>query len=197
MTSLISIEQLKVTRGDAVICDVPQLQIEKGQCWGISGINGSGKSTLLRALAGLESDFTGNIMCGLSTGDIGFVQQRPYLFRGTVTENILYGMRSGKIAQSEAKQLARSWMQQLDILPLADRRSLHLSGGERRRVALARTLIRTPKLLLLDEPFADLDETGMQAVVEILQSLNETTILITSPGRIPETLQTDGHFVLQ
>jgi ABC-type Mn2+/Zn2+ transport system ATPase subunit len=88
-------------------------------------------------------------------------------------------------------------MQQLHILPLADRKSLHLSGGERRRVALARTLIRIPKLLLLDEPFADLDESGMQAVVEILQSLSETTILITSPGRIPESLKTDGHFMLE
>ena len=197
MTYLISIKQLKVTRGKSIICDVPELRIEKGQCWGLSGINGSGKSTLLRILAGLESDYTGDVKCGLSTREIGFVQQRPFLFRGTVTENILYGTRSGNIAPSEAKQLASHWMQQLHILPLADRKSLHLSGGERRRVALARTLIRIPKLLLLDEPFADLDETGMQAVVEILQSLSETTILITSPGRIPESLQTDGHFILE
>jgi len=194
MTSIIQITDLLVIRGNKPICQVPALEIQPNHKFGIVGSNGSGKTTLLRIIAGLEHDFQGTLHCSLPQNKIGFVHQRPYLFKGTVNENVRYGIRSMATADRDA--LVQQMLASFEIQHLANRSCQQLSGGEQRRVALARSLMRQPKLLLIDEPFADLDDEGIAATCNILGNLTQTTILISSPTTIHPALAIDGELVL-
>jgi ABC-type Mn2+/Zn2+ transport system ATPase subunit len=194
MTSIIQVTDLQVIRGNRPICQVPALEIQPNHKFGIVGANGSGKTTLLRIIAGLEQDFQGTVDCSLAQNQIGFVHQRPYLFKGTVNENILYGVRS--MATGDRNTLVQQMLESFKIQHLANRSCQQLSGGEQRRVALARSLMRQPKLLLIDEPFADLDNEGIETTCNILGNLTQTTILISSPTTINSALAIDGELVL-
>ena len=194
MTSIIQVTDLQVIRGNKPICQVPALEIQPNHKFGIVGANGSGKTTLLRIIAGLEHDFKGTLHCSLPQNQIGFVHQHPYLFRGTVNENILYGVRS--MATGDRNTLVQQMLESFKIQHLANRSCQQLSSGEQRRVALARSLMRQPKLLLIDEPFADLDNEGIETTCNILGTLTQTTILISSPTTINSALAIDGELVL-
>jgi ABC-type multidrug transport system ATPase subunit len=194
MTSIIQVTDLQVIRGNRPICQIPALEIQPNHKFGIVGTNGSGKTTLLRIIAGLEHDFKGTLRCSLPQNQIGFVHQRPYLFKGTVNENIHYGIRS--MATDERNAQVQKMLERFKIQHLANRSCQQLSGGEQRRVALARSLIRQPKLLLLDEPFADLDDEGIETTGNILGNLTQTTILISSPTTIHSALSIDGELAL-
>lgn len=173
---MISIQDLEVRKGDSTICRVDDLNVPDGKRIAIIGANGSGKTTLLRVLAGLEKNFTGRCEVDASFSDRVYVHQTPYLFRGTLRSNIAFGLKSGD------DESVRQWISRFDLDELANKRVAVLSGGERRRVALARAMILKPKLLLLDEPFADLDWSGVQAAQAAFGQLTETTIVITSPN---------------
>ena len=194
MTSIIQVTDLQMIRGNKPICQVPALEIQPNHKFGVVGTNGSGKTTLLRIIAGLEHDFKGTLHCSLPQNQIGFVHQHPYLFRGTVNENVLYGIRS--MATGDRDALVQQMLESFKIQHLTNRSCHQLSGGEQRRVALARSLIRQPKLLLLDEPFADLDDEGIETTCNILGNLTQTTILISSPTTIHSALAIDGELVL-
>ena len=94
-------------------------------------------------------------------------------------------------------KLANTIADKLDIADLLERRASNLSGGERRRVALARTMILSPSLLLLDEPFADMDQQGLDATCQYLNSLHDTTILIATPNPLPELPFTPRLFTIK
>ena len=172
---MISIQDLEVRKVDSTICRVDELNVPDGKRIAIIGANGSGKTTLLRVLAGLEKNFIGRCEVDASFADRVYVHQTPYLFRGTVRSNIAFGLKSGD------DESVRQWISRFDLDELANKKVAVLSGGERRRVALARAMILRPKLLLLDEPFADLDSIGVQAVNHIFDQLTETTVVIASP----------------
>jgi ABC-type multidrug transport system ATPase subunit len=194
MTSIIQVTDLRVIRGNKPICQVPALEIQPNHKFGIVGANGSGKTTLLRIIAGLEHDFQGTLHCSLAQNQIGFVHQRPYLFKGTVHENVLYGVRS--MATDDRNALVQQMLESFKIQHLTNRSCQQLSSGEQRRVALARSLMRQPKLLLIDEPFADLDHEGIETTCNILGNLTQTTILISSPTTINSAMSIDGELVL-
>jgi ABC-type sulfate/molybdate transport systems ATPase subunit len=194
MTSMIQITGLQMICGNKPICQVPALEIQPNHKFGVVGTNGSGKTTLLRIIAGLEHEFKGTVHCSLPQNQIGFVHQHPYLFKGTVRDNVLYGIRSMEAGDRNA--LGQQMLESFKIQHLTNRSCHQLSGGEQRRVALARSLVRAPKLLLLDEPFADLDDEGIETTCNILSNLTETTILISSPTTIHAALPIDGELVL-
>jgi len=181
---MIEITNLRVDRNGKRICTVDQLSIAAGQRVGLLGSNGSGKTTLLRVLAGLTSDYTGTCEVAAPLHERTYLHQQPYLFRGSVLANTSYGQRN------EAGQgtQAREWLDRLGVGHLAERTTADLSGGERRRVALARSLAMQPQLLLLDEPLADLDPDASQLVYQTLTELANTTLLIASPIALPEGL---------
>ncbi len=185
MNTSLQIHNLVVTRNGKSLCEVPELSVEPGEIINIQGLNGSGKSTLFRVLAGLEKSYSGDLHIPANLQPVGLVQQSPYLFRGTVLHNLLYGTRARHT--QNATELAHDLAKQLNILDLLDRRVKRLSGGERRRVALARTMILSPPLLLLDEPFAEMDNEGIEATCHYLNSLVGTTILIASPTPLPNS----------
>lgn len=177
---MIHIDQLEVHRGERRICEVESWRVAAGDRWIVEGHNGSGKSTLLRVLAGIEHDYRGQVSVEAPLRERVFIHQSPYLFRGGVRENLAFGLAARGVRGRQRERQLAPWIDTLDLGPLLDRRIGGLSGGERRRVALARALVLEPALVLLDEPFADLDAARSAALREILENL-AATVLLTSP----------------
>jgi tungstate transport system ATP-binding protein len=179
---------LSVIKGEIEICRVIALGIEERERLLIRGDNGSGKTTLLRVLCGLEHDFFGTIESDLTARDCVFVHQSPYLFRRSVLQNVMYGLAARSFDRSRQVELATYWLSLFGASGLADRQVDELSGGEQRRVALARAFALRPKLLLLDEPFSDQDESGSDAIRTAIATIPETTVVVTSPVEGPPIL---------
>jgi len=185
---MIDITDLTVTKGGQIICQVANATVAHHSLVGITGPNGSGKSTLLRVLAGIETAFVGQCAVDASVPDRIFVHQSPYLFSGTVLGNVEYGLKARSIPKAARHEQATLWLERFGVVHLARRSVESLSGGEQRRTALARACVLQPKLLLLDEPLADLDPTGIDCVAQSLDKLDASTILITSPSPLPADL---------
>lgn len=175
----IGCRDLRVTAGGRELVAVPSLDIAAGETVALLGPNGAGKSTLLRALAHLD---TANHRSGtvLLDGEaataaalrhaIAAVLQRPVLQRATVLDNAAAGLRLRGVSRREARGRAEPWLKALGVEDLAARNARTLSGGEAQRVALARALAVSPRVLLLDEPFAGLDATTRTDLLADLRS---------------------------
>ena len=184
--TIVSTNQLIVRRSSIPILAATDLEIAAGERIGICGGNGTGKTTLLRVLAGLEPAPPAMVTFDCAAADITLVHQPPWLFHGGVLGNIEYGLAARRINRSTRRQVAGEWLERLGISQLAGRQVEGLSGGERRRVALARALAIEPKLLLLDEPLAEIDDAGIAMIREVLEQLENTTVVITSPVDLPD-----------
>ncbi len=168
---------------------------------GIMGPSGSGKSSLLYLLSGLKQPSSGDILYeGRSLTQMkeservqvrrekfGFVFQQPFLLNYlTARENVLVAAQR---EDKEALQRVDSLLDELNILPLADRSPAHLSGGERQRVIVARAMMNRPAVLFADEPTAALDHANGRAVIELLMTYRErgAVVVVThDPAMIAE-----------
>ena len=155
--------QLRVTRGPFTL-DL-DLEVHPGRTLALVGPNGAGKSTALGAIAGLVPN-GGTIRVGERVLDelpvesrrVGYVFQDYLLFPHlSVLENVAFGPRAAGVGRRDARAVASTWLDRLDLASLATRRPSQLSGGQAQRVALARALATDPEVLLLDEPLAALD----------------------------------------
>lgn len=174
---MIRLTDIRVRFGDVLALAIDRLEIPRGDRLGVTGANGSGKSTLLRVLSGLLDPTAGDVVGLPSLGRVVLVHQRPYLFRGTARDNVAYALRIRHRPPAEATE----WLARLDAAHLADRPADGLSGGERRRIAIARALAVRPEVLLLDEPLAALDEPG-RAAVEAACAAFEGTLVVAAPA---------------
>jgi putative ABC transport system ATP-binding protein len=174
------------------------LSIAKEEFIVISGPSGSGKSTLLNIIGGLDSPSEGSVelegtqITGLSENElavfrrehIGFVFQAYNLIPVlTVKENIEYVMRLLGYSQSECDQRVLEVAKELDIDAYLDKLPDHLSGGQQQRVAVARAVASKPKLILADEPTANLDTKNGEKLMELMRRLNveeKVTIIFSS-----------------
>jgi tungstate transport system ATP-binding protein len=170
---VIVVRDLGVRFGRVQALDLPSLEIADGERLGVRGPNGSGKTTLLRVLAGLQRPTCGRVEGRPRRGRIVLVHQRPRFFRGTVRNNLVYALRLHGRPASEVDGL----LERVGASHLAGRSAADLSGGEGRRVAIARALAVRPEVLLLDEPFAALDEAGIAAVRAALARFEGTLVL--------------------
>lgn len=141
-----------------------------------SGINGAGKTTLFKIVAGMEKQDCGEVMLEDSCSDIKanrrltYVNQRPYMFEGSVLLNLMYPLLFKGEKKRVAKEKAREMGRSLGIHNLLRKDAISLSGGEMKKVALGRALLLEPELLLLDEPFAHLDQHSSQTVEAIIKN---------------------------
>jgi NitT/TauT family transport system ATP-binding protein len=137
--------------------------IENGQFVSVVGPSGCGKSTLLNLSAGLskptsgEVIYAGKLVTGINT-KLGYITQRDNLLEwSTVYDNIVIALRIRKVPRQEQKELADHYLTMMGLKDFAKHYPMELSGGMRKRAALARTLIYSPELVMMDEPFSALD----------------------------------------
>jgi tungstate transport system ATP-binding protein len=172
---------------------VPALDVMAGEVLAVIGPNGSGKSTLLRLLGLLERPDSGQVLMAgrpVDAGDalaerrrVATVFQQPLLADTTVATNVALGLRFRGVPAEESARRVPRWLQRLGVGGLGTRAARTLSGGEAQRVALARALVLEPEVLLLDEPFASLDQPSRTALVadlgSVLREDRITTVLVT------------------
>ena len=138
------------------------------------GPSGSGKSSLLRAVIGLQKPLAGTVETGLAPSEIGILFQDDALLPWkTARENVALGLTFNGTEPSAAREQADVWLQRLGLAGFEHRFPRHLSGGQRKRVALAQVLTMTPKLLLMDEPFASLDAIVRARIIQEVATLVE------------------------
>ena len=184
MMPLLALRGLRKQFGGRALLDIEAFDIGPASAYVLTGINGAGKSTLLRILAGLEPahcdhfSFMGQAMpltpypAVLRTA-IVYVHQHPAMFATSVADNIGYGLRARGVSPDERRRLVDEAMAWAGVSQLRERRTQTLSGGEKQRIALARARILAPKLLLLDEPSANLDGAAREQVIALIPSLIE------------------------
>ena len=177
--------ELEKHYGRRIILNNIDLQLSSGECIQLTGNNGAGKTTLLKIMAGLEKPEHGLVDFGLGPikwkcsktplqSRVLYLHQQPYMFDGTVKYNLGYSLNksSRDLRRSRIKE-ALEWAQ---LTHLAETHASLLSGGEKQRVALARAWLREPRVLLLDEPTANLDKSSRYNTVRLLDSLKQEGI---------------------
>ena len=162
----VELKDINKTFGDYKASDHVSFGIEKGKLIGLLGPSGSGKTTILRMIAGLEQPDSGEIIIDgkvvndipASERGIGFVFQSYALFRYmTVYDNIAFGLKLKKLPKAEIEKKVKKALEMVDLEGFEDRRVQTLSGGQQQRIAIARSLVNEPEILLLDEPLGALD----------------------------------------
>jgi len=138
------------------------------------GPSGSGKSSVLRAVIGLQQPLSGTVETSLARSQVGILFQDDALLPWkTARDNVALGLTFKGIERRKALAEAEAWLDRLDLAGFGDRFPRHLSGGQRKRVALAQVLAMKPKLILMDEPFASLDAIVRARVVKDVVTLVE------------------------
>ncbi|OLS63219.1 polyamine ABC transporter ATP-binding protein [Pseudomonas putida] len=189
---LVKIDRVTKKFDETVAVDDVSLEIKKGEIFALLGGSGSGKSTLLRMLAGFERPTEGRIFLdGVDITDmppyerpINMMFQSYALFpHMTVAQNIAFGLQQDKMPKAEIDARVAEMLKLVHMTQYAKRKPHQLSGGQRQRVALARSLAKRPKLLLLDEPMGALDKklrSQMQLeLVEIIERVGVTCVMVT------------------
>ena len=155
-----------------------ELELFSGRVLAVLGPNGSGKTTLLRALAGLLPPAAGRIERG-APGPVTMVFQHPIAFAGTVAHNVRVALLGRRLDAASRELRVEESLAHFGIDALAERRAHRLSGGELRRLALARAFALEPSVLLLDEPFEDLDATAQRALSnDLREAIGETNVAV-------------------
>ena len=185
-------EKLVKRFDEAVAVDEVSLSIAQGEIFALLGSSGCGKSTLLRMLAGFESPTSGRILLGgqdvakLAPYDrpINMMFQSYALFPHLdIWENVAFGLKREGLPKDEIKQRVGEMLDLVQLGAYAKRKPHQLSGGQQQRVALARSLAKRPKLLLLDEPLGALDkklrEQTQFELVNIIEKVGVTCVMVT------------------
>jgi thiamine transport system ATP-binding protein len=190
--SALEVRGVVVRFGDVTVLDRADLVLESGEIVALLGPSGSGKTTLLRVIAGIVHPDGGVVSIGsidvtstpIHLRRVGMVFQDNQLFphRSTI-ENIAFGLKMRGVSRPERTRRAADWLERIGLGGFDDRRVTELSGGEAKRVALARTLIAEPAVLLLDEPLTGLDrelhDRLTNELAALLRSTGVTTLLVT------------------
>jgi ABC-type Fe3+/spermidine/putrescine transport system ATPase subunit len=192
---VLAVEGLRLSRGGRTLFDGLELALRRGERLSLCGPSGCGKTTLLRTIAGLERPDAGRIWCrGLLATDGARLTLPPWrrglqmVFQDlglwpmrSVRQNVLDAARAA--GRSDAAAAADAHLARLGLTALAARKPGSLSGGEARRLALARALVALPHALLLDEPFASLDpdarREGFALLDEVLARTDAAVLLVT------------------
>lgn len=173
------------------VLDELDLTVEAGERVAVLGPNGSGKTTLMLHLNGLLEASSGAVtVCGLALSKpnlaeirrrVGLVFQDPddQLFMGTVGADVAFGPANRGVTGAERDARVTEALAAVGAVELADRNPYHLSGGEKRRVALATALAMQPELLVLDEPTSGLDPVGRRELAELLVRIGGTQLIVT------------------
>ena len=209
------IEPLLVFRGiektfaETNILSNVDISLYPGKCILLSGNNGSGKTTLLKIIAGLETpsiakvEFAGNSQSWKGAlrrirREIIYLHQHPYLLSGTVESNVSYGLRFTRLNRQQLRESVQEALEWAGLADVAKKQATTLSGGVQQRVAFTRAWILKPKVLLLDEPLANMDIESREKACNLLKRIKSEgmSIVITSHDTNIIDGLIDSHFSL-
>ncbi|MEV5977962.1 ABC transporter ATP-binding protein [Streptomyces sp. NPDC052114] len=201
--SLLVADGLRKAYGPTSALDDAAFSIHPGEVVAVMGPSGSGKSTLLHCLAGIVRPDAGSITYGgreltgmsdtelsaLRRSEFGFVFQFGQLVPElTCVENVALPLRMNGVKRKEAEATALAWMDRLDVADVRDKRPGEVSGGQGQRVAVARSLATSPRVIFADEPTGALDSLNGERVMEMLtdaaRSTNAAVVLVTHETRV-------------
>ncbi len=183
---MLDINQLSVVYDGASepVLEGINLKVAQGEFVSLVGPSGCGKSTLLRVIMGLQQASQGGVKKTIDQKDVGFLFQDDALLPWrSVDDNISLGLRINGMDKAAAHEKAAEWRKSLGLKGLGKRYPSELSGGQRKRVAIAQVLAMNPTLLLMDEPFSSLDAIVRHYITQDLLSLVEnqglTVVMVT------------------
>jgi lipopolysaccharide export system ATP-binding protein len=198
---LVSTDQL-VKEYKRRVVDGVSIFVEPGEIVGLLGPNGAGKTTTFNMVVGVvkpdagsvtfeNTDVTRKPMHVRARLGMGYLTQEPSVFRKlTVEQNILAILETCKMGRDERAVRLKYLLDELDLTPLAKSRAYTLSGGEKRRLEITRALVTSPKLLMLDEPFAGIDPIAVYEVQKIIRKLKERGLgILITDHNVRETLK--------
>ena len=206
----LNVLNLVKTYGERKVVDDVSLKVSSGEVVGLLGPNGAGKTTIFYMTVGLVTPDEGKIflneenienlpMYMRARKGIGYLPQEPSIFRKlTVEENLLAILEMHPLSDNERKEALDELLDELHIAHLAKNKAFTLSGGERRRVEITRTLISKPQFILLDEPFAGIDPKSINDLQQIINHLKNKGIgILITDHNVRETLQiTDRAYII-
>ena len=193
MRAVAELRDVTKTYGTKIVVDTVNLEIREGEILALLGPNGSGKSTILKMLAFIENPTSGEVM--FQSEKVNFkntekervqstlVFQKTTLFGTSVYNNIAYGLKIRKVAKETRDREVKKALELVKLEGFEKRNARKLSGGEQQRVAIARALVLNTKLLLLDEPTANLDPKNVGIIEEVIETVNrenKTTIVMAT-----------------
>ncbi|MEX2535247.1 MAG: ABC transporter ATP-binding protein [Trueperaceae bacterium] len=167
--SILTVRDLTLGYGGEPVLQGVDLSVSTGEFASLVGPSGSGKSSVLRAITGLQRQDAGDIQLDVDRDHLGILFQDDALLPWrTVRQNVALGLRIRGTSRTAAEERADTWLERLGLQGLGDRFPRKLSGGQRKRVALAQVLALQPRLLLMDEPFASLDAIVRRRITQDL-----------------------------
>lgn len=192
------------------VVDNISIEIKSGEVVGLLGPNGAGKTTSFYLILGLvtpdkgkvllnSEDITYDPMYVRARKGIGYLPQEPSAFRKlTAEENLLAILETLNLSKAERKRRSEKFLEEFNIKHLSKHKAYTLSGGERRRVEIARALVTSPRFMLLDEPFAGIDPIAVSEIQKIISLLKEKGIgVLITDHNVRETLQiTDRAYII-
>lgn len=200
---------VKIYHKRKVVNDV-SINVKQGEIVGLLGPNGAGKTTTFYMITGMirpnsgqvyfnDQDITKLPMYKRARLGVAYLPQEASIFRKlTVEENLLAIMEMIGVPKNERKQRTEHFLEELNITHIAKQKGFQLSGGERRRTEIARTLVTNPKFILLDEPFAGVDPIAVEDIQNIVHGLKKRNIgVLITDHNVHETLSiTDRAYLL-
>ena len=208
--AVLSSEDLVKIYGKRRVVNQVSVNVKQGEIVGLLGPNGAGKTTTFYMITGMIRPNEGHV---LLNGDkitkfpmyrrarlgVAYLPQEASIFRRlTVEENLLAVMQMIGVAKKEQRARTEQYLEELNITHIAKSKGYNLSGGERRRTEIARTLVTNPKFILLDEPFAGVDPIAVEDIQNIVHALKERGIgVLITDHNVHETLSiTDRAYLL-
>lgn len=198
---ILSAQELVKSYGDRTVVDGVDFSLSDGEIVGLLGPNGAGKTTSFYMMIGLveptsghvfldEQEITNYPLYRRARLGIGYLPQEPSIFRKlTVYDNLLAVAEQLKVPNKERQERVNSALRELRIGHVAKQKAYTLSGGERRRLEIARTLLLQPKFLLMDEPFSGVDPISVSDLQKIIISLKKKGIgVLITDHNVRETL---------
>ncbi len=194
------------------------IKVQDGEVVGLLGPNGAGKTTTFYMLVGIirpnsgsvflaDQEITGWPLHQRAKSGVSYLPQESSIFKKlTVRENLMIILEYTALSRKERNEKADTLLEQLGITRLANQKAAFLSGGERRRLEIARALIQEPSFILLDEPFAGIDPLAVEDIQQIIRSLRDLGIgVLISDHNVRETLNIcdrasivyDGRIILE
>jgi lipopolysaccharide export system ATP-binding protein len=200
---------VKIYKKRRVVNEV-SIDVRQGEIVGLLGPNGAGKTTTFYMIIGFIRPESGKVLLGeeeitdlpmylRARKGVGYLSQEPSIFRKlSVEQNILAILEMQKIGRKERKERLNALLGELDIAHLAKNKAYTLSGGERRRVEITRSLACEPKFMLLDEPFSGIDPIAVEDIQKIISRLKEKNLgILVTDHNVRETLSiTDRAYIM-